>query len=171
VGIWKPQRGANILDGGAHFYGTYECSDGKWVSVGAIEPSFYALLLEKMGIFDKEFLKQMEPDHWPALKEKFAVVFRTKTRDEWCLIMEDTDVCFAPVLDMDEAPKYPHNRDRGTFLEIDGVVHPAPAPRFSRTILEVPYPPVKSGEHTEQILRQYGYSEGEIELLKMKKVI
>lgn len=171
AGMWQTQRGTNILDGGAHFYRTYQCSDGKWISVGAIEPQFYALLLEKTGLSAEGFRKQMDPNNWLPLTEKLASIFRTKTRDEWCTLMENTDVCFAPVLDMNEATEYPHNKERGTFLEIDGVVQPAPAPRFSRTAPEVQCPPANNGEHTHQILRQHGYSEKDLELLKMNSII
>ena len=170
-GKWRNLRGANLLDGGAHFYRAYQCLDGKWVSIGAIEPQFYALLLEKTGMPDEKFRQQLDPSLWPSLKEKLAAVFRTKTREEWCRIMENTDVCFAPVLDMNEAPEYPHNKKRGTFLEIDGIVQPAPAPRFGRTIPEVQGAPARNGEHTSQILKQHGYSEKDIELLKINKVI
>jgi alpha-methylacyl-CoA racemase len=171
MGMWQTQRGTNILDGGAHFYRTYQCADGKWVSVGSIEPQFYALLLGKTGVSDERFHKQMDPYQWLPLTEKLAVIFRTKTRDEWCAIMENTDVCFAPVLDMDEAPEYLHNKQRGTFLRIDGVIQPAPAPRFSRTIPEVQSPPAKNGEHTDHILLQHGYSEEKIEFLKINGII
>jgi alpha-methylacyl-CoA racemase len=171
LGVWQTERGTNIIDGGAHFYRTYQCSDGKWLSVGAIEPQFYALLLEKTGVSDERFQKQLDKDQWLTLTEELAAIFKTKTRDEWCKIMENTDVCFAPVLDMNEAPEYPHNKERGTFLEIEGVIQPAPAPRFSRTIPEAPCPPAKSGEHTKQILLQHGYSETEIDLLKRKGII
>ena len=138
MGQWSNERGTNLLDGGAHFYGTFKCADGKWISIGAIEPQFYALLLEKCRLDDPAFEAQLDRSRWPALKDKLAAVFGTKTRDEWCAVMQGTDVCFAPVLDLDEASEHPHNRARGAFIEIDGVVQPAPAPRFSRTVPEVP---------------------------------
>ena len=131
AGIWKDERRTNLLDGGAHFYDTYQCSDGKWVSIGSIEPQFYALLLEKTGINDPEFQKQHDRSAWPELRQKLANVIAQKTRDEWTEIMGGTDVCFAPILDLDEAPKHPHNAARETFVEVSGVVQPAPAPRCS----------------------------------------
>lgn len=133
-GMWKDERGVNLLDGGAHFYDTYETRDGKFVSIGSIEPQFYALLLEKTGLSDDPaFAAQMDPDAWPTLKQKLAAVFLTKTRDEWCAIMDGTDICFAPVLSLREAPLHPHNTQRGTFVEDGGMVMPAPAPRFQGT--------------------------------------
>lgn len=132
-GLQNDERGANILDSGAHFYDVYETSDGKYVSIASIEPKFYAELLQKTGLEDTELPKQMDRSKWPELKERFEKLMRTKTRDEWCAIMEGSDICFAPVLDMGEAPDYPHNKERETFIEVDGVVQPGPAPRFSRT--------------------------------------
>ncbi|MCI4644805.1 MAG: CoA transferase [Hyphomonadaceae bacterium] len=132
-GIWADEREANLLDGGAHFYDTYECADGEYVSIGSIEPQFYALLLEKAELTDEGFQAQMDRSKWPELKQKLAAVIKTKTRAEWCEIMEGTDICFAPVLSLAEAPSHPHNVARGTFVEVAGVVQPAPAPRFSKT--------------------------------------
>jgi len=129
---WRDERGVNILDTGAHFYDTYETADGKHVAIGAIEPQFYAQLRAVIGLdSDPDFDTQMHPAAWPALKDRLAAVFRTKTREEWCTLMEGTDICFAPVLSMAEAPAHPHNIARGAFIERDGVVQPAPAPRFS----------------------------------------
>ncbi len=156
MGIWTDEREANLLDGAAHFYDTYECSDGKWVSIGSIEPQFYALLLEKVGLTGDQFKEQMNRELWPELKEKVASALKTKTRDEWCAIMEGTDVCFAPVLSMAEAPNHPHNKARETFIEIAGVTQPAPAPRFSKTPGSVQGPPPGQGQHTEEILRDWG---------------
>lgn len=139
-GQWRDERGVNLLDSGTHFYDTYETSDGKWISLGSIEPQFYALLLEKTGLTqDPEFAQQMNPTKWPELKDRLTALFLTKTRDEWCAIMEGTDICFAPVLSLREAPQHPHNVARHTFVEEGGMVQPAPAPRFSAT----PAPPVK----------------------------
>jgi alpha-methylacyl-CoA racemase len=132
-GSWSAARGANLLDGGAPFYATYACADGKFIAVGAIEPEFYARLLVLTGAVDPAFAHQRRQDDWPALKDKFAALFATRTRDAWCALLEGTDVCFAPVLDMDEAPHHPHNAARRTFVDVDGVTQPAPAPRFSRT--------------------------------------
>ncbi|MEO0549370.1 MAG: CaiB/BaiF CoA-transferase family protein [Pseudomonadota bacterium] len=156
MGVWTDERESNLLDGGAHFYDTYECSDGKWVSIGSIEPQFYALLLEKTGINDPAFQAQMDRTAWPDLKAKLMNVFKTKTRDEWCEIMEGTDICFAPVLSMAEAPDYKHNKDRETFVEYDGVVQPAPAPRFSETPGAIQRTPAGIGEHQEEVLADWG---------------
>jgi len=156
MGVWSTDREANLLDGGAHFYDTYECSDGNWVAIGSIEPQFYAELVEKAALKDPDFKHQMDRSKWPSLKEKIAAVFKTKTRDEWCAVMEGTDICFAPVLSMDEAPSYKHNADRQTFVEVEGVVQPAPAPRFSATPGKIAGPPAGVGEHTDAILADWG---------------
>jgi alpha-methylacyl-CoA racemase len=140
AGMWRDEREANILDGAAQYYNTYETADGKFVSIGAIEPQFYALLLERLGLAgDPAFADQGDQAAWPEAKARLAAIFRTRTRDEWCAIMEDSDVCFAPVLSLHEAPRHPHNVARGTFVEADGVIQPAPAPRF----LGTPAPPVR----------------------------
>ena len=141
-GQWRDERGVNLLDSGTHFYDTYETSDGKWISLGSIEPQFYALLLEKTGLTgDPDFAQQMNPAQWAPLKERMTALILTKTRDAWCQIMDDTDICFAPVLSLREAPQHPHNVARGTFVEDGGMIQPAPAPRFSAT----PAPPVSLG--------------------------
>jgi alpha-methylacyl-CoA racemase len=132
-GRWTEGRDQNFLDGGAHFYGVYECSCGQFISIGSIEPQFYALLREHAGLSEDCFDAQMDRKGWPALKEKLTAVFKTKTRDDWCTIMEGTDICFAPILTMAEAPKHPHMAARNVFVERHGVTQPAPAPRFSRT--------------------------------------
>ena len=138
-GMWNDERGTNMLDTGAHFYDTYETSDGKWISIGSIEPQFYALLLDRAGLKDDSaFLAQHDRAGWAALKERLTALFLTRTRDDWCALMEDSDICFAPVLSLREAPEHPHNVARGTFVEDDGMIQPAPAPRFSAT----PAPPV-----------------------------
>jgi alpha-methylacyl-CoA racemase len=138
-GIWRDERGVNMLDTGAHFYDTYETADGKWISIGSIEPQFYAELRRLAGLTeDKDFDAQMLMPEWPRLKEKLTALFKTKSRDEWCALMEMTDVCFAPVLSMAEAPSHPHNAARGTFIEVDGVMQPAPAPRYSVTQTATP---------------------------------
>ena len=170
-GGWSNQRGANLLDGGAHFYDTYVCADGKFISIGPIEPQFYKLMLDLCGIGDGEFDVQLDVSRWPALKQKLAALFASKTREEWCELMEGSDACFAPVLDFDEAPQHPHNRERGSFIEIDGVVQPAPAPRFSRTQPEVSRPPALAGEHSAEVLTDWGMSEGEIEAMRSENVI
>ena len=166
AGIWKDERRSNLLDGGAHFYDTYQCADGKWISIGSIEPQFYALLLEKTGITDPQFANQMSRDEWPELKAKLAAVLAKKTQAEWCAIMDATDICFAPVLTLDEAPSHPHNTARETFVTVEGVVQPAPAPRFSATPGVIQGPPPKIGAHNDEALGQWGFSTGEIDALK-----
>ena len=166
LGMWTGERRDNMLDGGAHFYDTYKCADGKWVALGSIEPQFYALLMEKAELSDPHFQQQMNRAEWPALTEKLAAVFAQKTRDEWCALMEGTDVCFAPVLDFDEAPKHPHNAARDTFVDIDGVMQPAPAPRFSATPGAVQGGPPVIGGDTETALADWGFSAAEIDALK-----
>ena len=159
-------RGTNLLDTGAHFYDVYECSDGAYISIGSIEPQFYSELLRLTGLTDDgEFVKQMDKNNWPHLKERIAEVFKSKTRDEWCALMEHTDVCFAPVLTMSEAAEHPHNRERETFVEFAGVVQPAPAPRFSRTVPLITLPPARVGEHTRDVLSDWGFEATEINAL------
>ncbi|MGA0600529.1 CaiB/BaiF CoA transferase family protein [Caulobacter sp. KR2-114] len=166
-GAWSDAgRRSNLLDGGAHFYDTYQCSCGRWISIGSIEPQFYALLLEKTGINDPDFQAQMDRGKWDSLREKLATVIASKTQDEWCAIMDATDVCFAPILNMDEAPKHPHNVARQTFLDLDGVVQPAPAPRFSATPGQVQGPPPAIGAHNETALKDWGFSGDEIAALQ-----
>jgi alpha-methylacyl-CoA racemase len=161
--LWADRRQANALDGGAHWYDTYECADGGWISVGALEPQFYRLLLEKCGLTG-EGLEQAQFDvaNWPKHKERFAALFRTRSRAEWRALLEGTDVCFAPVLNLAEAAEHPHNRARGAYLEIDGVTQPAPAPRFGATPAEVRTPPASIGEHSDELLRAAGYGDDAI---------
>lgn len=168
AGIWQEKRRSNLLDGGAHFYDTYQCADGKWISIGSIEPQFYALLLEKTGITDPEFANQMDRTAWPSLKAKLADVLKTKTQAEWCAIMDATDICFAPILDLDEAPKHAHNVARETFVTVEGVVQPAPAPRFSATPGAIQGPPPKIGAHNEEALADWGFTAAEVATLKEK---
>jgi alpha-methylacyl-CoA racemase len=157
AGIWTDTRDDNLLDGGAHFYDVYETSDGKFVSVGSIEPQFYALLLDKTGFKDDPaFSFSMNKPEWPTLSAKLADVFRTKTRDEWCALMEGSDVCFAPVLSMAEAPTHPHNAARRSFEEVGGVVQPATAPRFSRTPGAIQGPARPPGADTVAVLADWG---------------
>jgi alpha-methylacyl-CoA racemase len=170
-GFWTDERGTNLLDGAAHFYDTYETKDGKYVSVGSIEPQFYALLLQHTGIDDPDYQNQLDQTKWPKFKERLTEIFKTKTRDEWCQIMEGSDVCFAPVLSLDEAKDHPQNRTRDTFIEVEGVLQPAPAPRFSRTAPQTPKPPPKVGEHTETILADFGFSADDIDSLKAIEAI
>ena len=167
MGMWTEERGTNLLDTGAHFYEVYETSDGRFVSIGSIEPQFYAELLRLTGLSDDaEFGGQMNRGNWPRLKERLAEVFRTKTRDEWVGIMEGTDVCFAPVLSIKEAPQHPHLAARGTFTEVAGVTQPAPAPRFSRTPGAVERPPSHAGQHTDEALGDWGFGPDEIAKLR-----
>ena len=165
-GFWKDSMGSNMLDGGAHFYDTYECSDGKFISLGSIEPQFYKLLCDLAGFDNNLSSDQMSRDDWPEKKKAVKEIILTKTREEWCQIMEGTDVCFAPVLSMEEAPNHPHNKARQTFIELEGATQPAPAPRFSRTNPEVQSSPSLVGEHTDEILQSLNLGADEIEKLK-----
>jgi alpha-methylacyl-CoA racemase len=156
-GIWSDERGDNLLDGGAHFYDVYETKDGLYVSIAPIEPQFYALLLEKTGLKDDAtFAMQMAKPEWPALKTKVAALVKTKTRDEWAALLEGTDVCFAPVLSMAEAPSHPHNVARETFTEVAGLVQPNVAPRFSRTPGAIQGAATPPGANTTEILADWG---------------
>lgn len=166
AGSWDDRRYSNLVDGGAHFYDTYETADGRHVSIGSIEPQFYAELIRLAGLDPAEFAAQNDKAEWPRMKARLVEVFKTKTRDEWCSLMEGSDVCFAPVLSMFEAPEHPHNRERGTFIEVDGVVQPGPAPRFSRTEPGRPTPPPAPGTHTDEGLADWGFSADEIAALK-----
>ena len=171
-GNWTLNRQDNFLDGAAYWYDTYECADGKYVSIGSIEPEFHALLLEKLGLEDDpDFAQQYKKDRWSELKARFVDIFKTKTRDEWCARLEGSDVCFAPVLDFAEAPRHPHNRARGVFTKVAGVTQPAPAPRFSETPSEIGSAPPESGEHTAEILAAAGYSEQELGRLRAMNII
>ena len=165
-GFWQDSMGSNLLDGGAHFYDTYECKDGKFISIGSIEPQFYKLLRELANLEDSIYDNQMSRENWPDLKKEIAKVFLNKTRDEWCDLMEGTDVCFAPVLSMWEAPQHPHNVARKTFIELEGLDQPAPAPRFSKTVSEVRSPPALAGEHTDEILNEIGIDSDQIKILR-----
>ncbi|GMV62135.1 MAG: alpha-methylacyl-CoA racemase [Parvibaculum sp.] len=170
-GMWQEPHGTNMLDGGAHFYDTYETKDGQWISIGSIEPQFYAILREKAGLTDGLWDAQMDRAQWPAMKKKIAEVFKTKTRDEWCEIMEGTDICFAPVLSIKEAIDHPHNKARQTIVEIDGVAQPNIAPRFSRTESKIQGPAPTIGEHTESALKDWGFSDGDVAGLKKAEAI
>ena len=165
-GWWKDERGVNMLDTGAHFYDTYETKDGKYVSIGSIEPQFYQLLLEHTGLAKQELPHQFDAERWPEMHERLAAIFRTKTRDEWCAIMDGTDVCFAPVLTIGEAPQSAHAKARRAFVDVGGVLQPGPAPRFSRTGTELGRPPAWPGEHTDETLRDWGFRPDEIAKLR-----
>jgi len=167
MGLWSPERGTNLLDTGAHFYDVYECADGGYVSIGSIEPQFYAELLKRTGLDgDPDLASQMDRSQWPALKAKLAEVIKSRTRDEWCEEMEGTDVCFAPVLSMEEAAAHPHNVARGTFADREGVLQPAPAPRFSRTAPALDRPPSFPGQHTDEVLADWGFGSDEVAALR-----
>lgn len=170
-GFWSNARGSNMLDGGAHFYGVYETADGKYVSIGSIEPQFYALLLEKLGIDPQSLPHQMDPRHWESLRDRFEVIFRTRSREQWCALMEGTDICFAPVLGLDEVAHHPHMVSRGNFLHDGDVWQPAPAPRFSRTHPAAPTEPVASGADTDTTLATVGLSAQEISDLREAGVV
>ena len=162
-GVWREDLGANLLDTGAHFYDTYETADGKFVSIGSIEPQFYAELRARLGLAeDPDFDAQMNPAQWPALKDRLATIFKSKTRAEWDEALEHTDVCYAPVLTMSEAREHPHMAARETFIDVADSPQPAPAPRYSGTATATPSPAPMPGDDTADILAQLGLSEGEI---------
>jgi alpha-methylacyl-CoA racemase len=166
AGLWREERGANLLDGGAPFYGVYETADGRHLAVGALEPQFWAELLERLGLDAAELPAQLDRNGWPELRERLAALFRTRPRDEWCELLAATDACVAPVLGLGEAPAHRHNRARGTFVDVGGVVQPAPAPRFSRTPPDPPQPPARPGEHTDQALADWGVAPEEVARLR-----
>ncbi|MGO9931007.1 MAG: CaiB/BaiF CoA transferase family protein [Steroidobacteraceae bacterium] len=171
AGRWKESRGTNLLDTGAHFYDTYETADGKFISVGAIEPQFYRKLREGLGITDADFDAQLDSSRWVGLQEKMAAIISRRTRDEWCGSLEGTDACVAPVLSMSEAPSHKHNVERQAFLRIQGVTHPAPAPRYSFTKNREPEAPRQPGADTLSVLRAVGYLDGELEELRSNGTI
>ena len=171
MGVWQDERGTNMLDTGAHFYDVYETRDAKYVSIGSIEPQFYALLLQQLGLEDEELPPQMDREQWAALKVRVAEVFKTRTRDEWSALMEGTDVCYAPVLDLEEAPEHPHLKQRETFVEASGVIQPAPAPRFSRTAPELVRPPSFEGQHTDEVLADFGFDTKRVAALRDAKAV
>jgi alpha-methylacyl-CoA racemase len=167
AGLWSNERGVNLVDGGAPFYDTYTCADGRHVSIGPLEPQFYSELLERLGLADDpDFAQQLDRDRWPAMRTKLAAIFVARTRDEWCRQLEGTDACFAPVLDLDEAPRHPHNQARATFVQHGGLLQPAPAPRFSRTAPTLSTPAPLPGEHTASALADWGVSEATIARLR-----
>jgi alpha-methylacyl-CoA racemase len=166
MGIWEDERGTNLLDTGAHFYDVYETADSKYVSIGSIEPQFYSELLRLTGLEGDDLPWQMDKTQWVPMKERLTAIFKAKTRDEWCAVMEGTDVCFAPVLSIKEAPQHPHNVQRGTFVELNGVVQPAPAPRFSATPASVLRPPSHAGQHTDEVLGEWGFDADRIAKLR-----
>jgi len=164
-------RGTNVLDTGAPFYDTYECADGKFISLGSLEVQFYEELFKKTGLASEGLPEQMDRDGWPVLRERFTELFKTKTRAEWCGLLEGGDSCFAPVLTMSEAAEHPHIRARNTVVEHDGILQPAPAPRFSRTKAEIRRGAPKPGEHTDEVLGEWGFSGNEIAQLRASAAI
>jgi len=169
--MFSGERGTNLLDSGAHFYEVYETKDCKYISIGSIEPQFYSELIRKAGIDPTHYAAQFDRSKWSKYKEELATVFKSKTRDEWCALMEGSDICFAPVLSMDEAPGHPHNMARSTFITVDGVTQPAPAPRFSRTVPEVRHGSRTPGHDTVSILADFGFNGDEIEALQKDDVV
>ncbi len=161
MGMWSDDRGTNLLDTATHFYDTYECADGNFVSIGSIEPQFYAELLKHTNLeqvyvdLGEPMPTQMDKAKWPEMKAHLAAIFVTKSRDEWSALLEGTDICFAPVLTMDEAAQHPHNVHRKTFVEVAGITQPAPSPRFDRTPGEIQRPPSHPGQHTDEILSEW----------------
>jgi alpha-methylacyl-CoA racemase len=168
-GGWSEKRGTNLLDGGAPFYDTYECADGEYVAVGALEPQFWAELVAVLGLHDAP--GQWEVAQWPALRERLTAVFRTRTRDEWAAAFEGRPACVTPVLRLGEAAGHPHLAARGTTVQVDGVVQPAPAPRFSRTPAAVPTAPRPVGADTRTALSDWGFSEADLTDLAADGVI
>lgn len=164
-GMYSDERGTNLLDGGAHFYDSYETSDGKYISLGSIEPQFYALLVEKAGLDKEDFSNQMDQGKWSELKTDLIELFKTKTRDKWCEIMEGTDICFAPVLSLSEVADHPHNKARATFAELEGMLQPTPAPRYSRSTVSLTHASRMAGEDSRVVLAQVGYDEKRIDQL------
>jgi len=170
TGAWSTERGTNLLDTGSHMYDVFECADGEYISLGSLEPQFYAEMCTRLGIPIAE-MPEYDRARWPEFKERIRSIVREKTRDEWCALLEGTDVCFAPVLSLTEAPSHPHNRDRATFIEVDGITQPAPAPRFSRTPGAIRRPPSAAGQHTDEALAEWGFAAERIAALKASGAI
>lgn len=155
MGYWEDERESNLLDGGAHFYDTYECADGKFLAIGSIEPKFYSIFLEKLEITDKDFLNQMDKGKWPKLKDKVSKIILTKTRDDWAAIFDDTDGCVTPVLSISEAPLNEHNIQRNTYTNFDGVIQPNPSPRFSKSVLSIKHNSKEKGADSSNLIEKY----------------
>jgi alpha-methylacyl-CoA racemase len=170
TGAWSTERGTNLIDSGSHMYDVFECADGEYISLGSLEPQFYAEMCTRLGIPIAE-MPEYDRARWPEFKERIRSIVREKTRDEWCALLEGTDVCFAPVLSLTEAPSHPHNQDRATFIEVDGITQPAPAPRFSRTPGAVRRPPSAAGQHTDEALADWGFAAERIAALKASGAI
>jgi alpha-methylacyl-CoA racemase len=166
LGLWRDERGANLLDGGAPFYAVYQTADGGYLAVGALEPEFFAELVARVGLDPADVPAQLDRDSWPALRARLAAAFLTRTRDEWCELLAGSDACVAPVLSPAEAPGHPHNQARGTFVAVGDTLQPAPAPRFSRTPCPPPAPAPAPGQHTDQALRDWGIEPDRVERLR-----
>jgi alpha-methylacyl-CoA racemase len=165
AGFWNPERGTNALDCGAPFYDSYECADGKYISLGSLEPKFFAVLIDALGLEASDQAGRNDSANWPSLRERIGAAIKERTRQEWEDVLGGSDACFAPILDMTEAPKHPHNVARETFIDVGGVTQPAPAPRFSRTPGRVSAPAATRGEHGREILSDWGFDAGEIDAL------
>jgi alpha-methylacyl-CoA racemase len=170
-GLWSDVHGTNVLDLAAPFYNVYETADGGYITVGGGEPQFYAELVKRIGADEDLLEHQHDEETWPEDRQRMTAIFKTRTRDEWCAILEGTDTCFAPVLTLEEAPRHRHNVARSTFVEVDGVVQPAPAPRFSRTPGAISRPPAAAGEHTTEALTAWGLTADEVRTLRAAGVV
>ncbi len=170
-GTWREHRGTNVIDSGAHFYEVYETKDGRFVAVGAIESKFYGELLEIVGLSDADIPNQWDQKRWPEMKDRLAEVFRRRTRDEWDELLLGTNACYAPVLELSEVANHPHNAARETFIDVGGITQPAPAPRFSQTPANVQRPPAHPGQHSLEVLAEWGWSDGEIALLQDSRAV
>ncbi|MET4163700.1 alpha-methylacyl-CoA racemase [Marinobacterium sp. MBR-111] len=171
VGLWSNETGTNMGDGGAHFYNTYRCADGKYISIGSVEPQFYSLLREHCGLTDSEFEQQWDKRRWADLQSRVEQVIAGHDRDYWTQLLEGTDVCFAPVLDLDEAPEHPHNKVRNTFAKVNGITQPAPAPKFSRSALGPCQDVGKVGDKTCRILEELGFTTDQVAQFKGKNTV
>jgi alpha-methylacyl-CoA racemase len=165
-GAWNQPRGENLLDGGAPFYATYETADARFVAIGALEPKFFAELAQRIGLDERFVKRQYDRRLWPEMREAIRQIIKTKTRDEWCALLEGTDACFAPVLSIAEAPQHAHAASRNAFITLDGVVQPAPAPRFDRSVPDMPKPAPEVGQHTVEVLSEAGFTPAEIDALR-----
>jgi len=171
AGSWTEPRGQNLLDGGAPFYGCYETADGRWVAIGPLEPKFFALLAEALGLEERFVKRQYDRSLWPEMQEAIAATFKQRTRDQWCSRLEGTDACFAPVLSFEEAPAHAHATQRSAFVNVAGVVQPAPAPRFGRTPAADPRPAPQPGQDSQAVLLEAGYSEADLLALRQAGVL
>jgi alpha-methylacyl-CoA racemase len=171
LAAWDDERGTNFMDTGSHYYNVYETSDGQFVSVGAMEPNFYRSFMTGLGFTDEDVPPQDDRSQWETLTARVAEIIRGRTRDEWLEVFAGTDACVTPVLSLGEAPSHPHNRARGTFVEVGGLLEPAPAPRFSRTPAPAPSPRPEPGDHRTEDLKRWGFNESEITALLDGQVV